>query len=208
MGIRKKKTVRDQLEDRLDDFLTQAEDLRKQVSDRAPDVRDNLAARLDAGLAELRTRWPEIRDEVLDRVPEMSEETYDKLPNGVADKHSRRRSSRPRRSGCASWPSSGWSPAPGPRPLRRGPPSGRRAATASAAAVRRTHPAAATGRRPRPVRGADRIHDERHHANRAEEEGHAEEEVTVSAGRRCLPTASARTRSARSTPGSAPRPRR
>ena len=42
MGIRKKKTVRDQLEVRLDDFLNQAEDLRKQVSDRAPEVRDNL----------------------------------------------------------------------------------------------------------------------------------------------------------------------
>ena len=33
MGIRKKKTVRDQLEVRLDEFLSQAEDLRKQVSD-------------------------------------------------------------------------------------------------------------------------------------------------------------------------------
>ena len=62
MGIRKKKTVRDQLEVRLDEFLNQAEDLRKQVADRAPEVRDSLLSRLDAGVTELKARWPEIRD--------------------------------------------------------------------------------------------------------------------------------------------------
>lgn len=86
MPFRKKKTVRDQLEDRLDDFLTQADDLRQQVSDRAPEVRDKLADRLDAGLTEFRARWPEIRDELLDRVPELTDEQYERLPNGVAER--------------------------------------------------------------------------------------------------------------------------
>lgn len=86
MSFRKKKSARDQLEDRLDDLLTQADDLRQEIADRAPEVRDRLKERLEAGAAEVRDRWPDVRDEVLDRVPEMKPETYDKLPNGVKDR--------------------------------------------------------------------------------------------------------------------------
>ena len=121
MGIRKKKTVRDQLEVRLDEFLNQAEDLRKQVSDRAPEVRDSLITRLDAGLTELKTRWPDIRDEVLDRVPEMSEETYDKLPDGVKDKVPDDVKPKKKNVACASSPS--WASSPVPV-LRLSPPCG------------------------------------------------------------------------------------
>ncbi|MEH3034521.1 MAG: hypothetical protein PGN07_10935 [Aeromicrobium erythreum] len=103
MALRKKKTVRDQVEDRLDDFLSQ-------VSDRAPEVRDRLLERLEDGVADLRAslaehgpevaakarkaakdgvheardRYPAVRKAVLDRVPELSEDTYDKLPSAVA----------------------------------------------------------------------------------------------------------------------------
>ena len=210
MGIRKKKTVRDQLEVRLDDFLNQAEDLRKQVSDRAPEVRDSLLTRIDAGLTELKARWPEIRDEVLDRVPEMSEDTYDKLPDGVKDKVPEQ--AKPKKK----------------RRLRKlavvGLVTG--AGAAALAAVRRgdAPPAAAVRLRPavphrpqgrsrpppRPRRhpeAADDAADEGSERRRRQEEGPAQEEVSVSAAPRCHPRASARTRSARSTRGSAP-PRR
>lgn len=82
----RKKTARDQFEARLEDFLTQAEDLRVQASHRAPEVREAALARLETGLEEVRTRWPGVRDDLLERVPELNQQTYDKLPDAVSDR--------------------------------------------------------------------------------------------------------------------------
>lgn len=90
MGLRKKRTVRKQAEDRLTDVLGQADELRGQITEqvaaRAPEVRDALRERLETGVSEIRARYPDVRDALLERVPELSDETYDKLPSKVADR--------------------------------------------------------------------------------------------------------------------------
>lgn len=101
MSLRKKKTVRDQLEARLEDLLAQADGIRQQLLDRAPEVRDTVVAKAQHGAADLadtvktkaahgaadlRERLPELRQELLERTPELSEKTYDRLPRSVADR--------------------------------------------------------------------------------------------------------------------------
>jgi uncharacterized protein YdhG (YjbR/CyaY superfamily) len=101
MSLRKKKTVRDQLEARLEDLLAQADVVRQQIKDRAPEVRDTVVAKAQTGAADLaetvrtkaahgaadlRERLPEIRHDLLERAPELSEKTYDRLPKAVADR--------------------------------------------------------------------------------------------------------------------------
>ncbi len=90
MSLRKNKTVRDKvqerLEGRLDDLIAQADGVRQQLADRAPEVRDTVVAKAQSGVADLRERLPEIGHDLLDRAPELSEKTYDRLPKGVADR--------------------------------------------------------------------------------------------------------------------------
>ncbi|RYY46736.1 MAG: hypothetical protein EON53_08640 [Actinomycetales bacterium] len=101
MPLRKNKTVKDKLQSRLEDLLAQADDVRQQLVDHAPEVRDSVvaktqsgaadvrdivAAKASHGVAELRERLPELRDELLERTPELNEKTYDKLPKRVADR--------------------------------------------------------------------------------------------------------------------------
>lgn len=90
MGLRKKRTVRKQAEERLSDVLSQADELRgqiaEQIAERAPEVRDAWRERFETGVAEIRARYPDVRDSLLEKVPELSEETYDKLPSKVAER--------------------------------------------------------------------------------------------------------------------------
>jgi uncharacterized protein YdhG (YjbR/CyaY superfamily) len=101
MPLKRKKTVRDQLEARLEDLVAQADVVRQQIKDRAPEVRDAVVTKAQHGAvdladtvrtkaahgaADLRERLPELRHELLERAPELSEKTYDKLPKSVADR--------------------------------------------------------------------------------------------------------------------------
>ena len=77
----KKKTVRNQLEDRLDDLAGQTEELRKQVVDRAPAVRDQLIDLIpDKG------QLLDLRDDLFDKLPD---NVAEKLPEQVKPKRSK-----------------------------------------------------------------------------------------------------------------------
>ncbi|KRC65478.1 hypothetical protein ASE12_12375 [Aeromicrobium sp. Root236] len=66
----KKKKFRNRLEARLDDLASQTEDLRKQVVDRAPGVRDSLVDMLPDK----------------DQLRDLRDDLFERLPDGVADK--------------------------------------------------------------------------------------------------------------------------
>ncbi|MBC7632146.1 hypothetical protein [Aeromicrobium sp.] len=90
-SFKKKKNLRNQLEERLDDLTTQTAELSKQVADRAPGVRDQLLAAIP-DKDQLRAALPdkdqllEIRDELFERLPESVSE---RLPEKVKPKRSR-----------------------------------------------------------------------------------------------------------------------
>lgn len=88
MALRKskQKTVRDQLSERIDDFVAQAEEIGHSVAERAGEERQVLATRIDAGVSGLRERLPEFREGFLERLPELSDETYEKLPSSVQER--------------------------------------------------------------------------------------------------------------------------
>jgi len=66
----KKKKFRNRLEARLDDLASQTEELRQQVVDRAPGVRDSLVDMLPDK----------------DQLRDLRDDLFDRLPDGVADK--------------------------------------------------------------------------------------------------------------------------
>jgi hypothetical protein len=74
----KKKTARDRLESRLDDLASQTEELRQQVVDRAPGVRDQLIDMLPD-----KDQLRELRDDLFERLPD---NVAEKLPEKVKPK--------------------------------------------------------------------------------------------------------------------------
>lgn len=77
----KKKNLRNTLEDRLDDLAGQTDELRKQVVERAPGVRDQLIDMLpDKG------QLMDLRDDLFERLPDNVSE---RLPEKVKPKRSR-----------------------------------------------------------------------------------------------------------------------
>ena len=66
----KKKKFRNRLEARLDDLASQTEELRQQVVDRAPGVRDSLVDMLPDK----------------DQLRDLRDDLFERLPDGVADK--------------------------------------------------------------------------------------------------------------------------
>ena len=79
----KKKTFRDKLESQISDLAGQTDELRKQVVDRAPGVRDQIVAALPD-----KDQLLDLRDDLFDRLPE---NVQDKLPEKVKPKRSRLR---------------------------------------------------------------------------------------------------------------------
>ncbi|AXT86341.1 hypothetical protein C6I20_14930 [Aeromicrobium sp. A1-2] len=77
----KKKTLRIQLEDRLEGLTEQTEELRQQVADRAPVVRDQLIDMLPD-----KDQLRDLRDDLFDRLPE---NVQDRLPERVKPKRSK-----------------------------------------------------------------------------------------------------------------------
>jgi hypothetical protein len=61
----KKKTTRDRIESRLDDLASQTEELRQQVVDRAPGVRDQLIDMLPD-----KDQLRDLRDDLFERLPD------------------------------------------------------------------------------------------------------------------------------------------
>ncbi len=76
----KKRSIRDKIETQLDGLADQAKDLRQEVVDRAPGVRDQISDRL-----------PD-RQELMDMVPDkkqlldLRDDLFDRLPESVADR--------------------------------------------------------------------------------------------------------------------------
>lgn len=83
MPIRKKQTLRDKLEDHFEDLLAQTDDLRQQVVERAPGVRDQLIAALPD-----KERLVDLRDDLFEKLPDGVQE---KLPERAKPKRKRLR---------------------------------------------------------------------------------------------------------------------
>jgi hypothetical protein len=79
----KKKTFRDKLESQISDLAGQTDELRKQVVDRAPGVRDQIVAALPD-----KDQLLDLRDDLFDRLPE---NVQDKLPQRAKPRRSRLR---------------------------------------------------------------------------------------------------------------------
>jgi hypothetical protein len=79
----KNKTLRDKLEAQLSDLAEQTDDLRKQVADRAPVVRDQIVSHLPD-----RDQLLDLRDDLFDRLPE---NVQDRLPEKVKPQRKRLR---------------------------------------------------------------------------------------------------------------------
>lgn len=77
----KKKTLRDKLESQLGDLATQTDDLRQQIVDRAPVVRDQIASQLAEQTDGLRKQSAELRHQVADRAPAVREQIVSHLPD-------------------------------------------------------------------------------------------------------------------------------
>lgn len=83
MPIRKNKTLRDKLEHHIEDLASQTDELRQQVVDRAPGVRDQLIAALPD-----KDQLVDLRDDLFEKLPEGVQE---KLPERVKPRRRRLR---------------------------------------------------------------------------------------------------------------------
>lgn len=83
MPIRKKKTLRDKLEDHIEDLASQTDGLRQQVVERAPGVRDQLIAALPD-----KEQLVDLRDDLFEKLPDGVQE---KLPERVKPRRRRLR---------------------------------------------------------------------------------------------------------------------
>lgn len=83
MAIRKKKTLLDKLEPHLKDLTAQADDLRHQVVEKAPELRSQIVSALPD-----RDQLVDLRDDLFDRLPE---QVQDKLPERAKPKRTRLR---------------------------------------------------------------------------------------------------------------------
>ena len=78
MPFKKNKNLRTKLEARLDDLASQTEELRQQVVDRAPGVRDQLVDMLPD-----KDQLRDLRDDLFERLPDS---VADKVPDKVKPK--------------------------------------------------------------------------------------------------------------------------
>ena len=77
----KNKTLRDKLEAQLHDLAAQTDDLRQQVADRVPVVRDQIADQISGQTDELRKHSDDLRKQVADRAPAVRDQIVSHLPD-------------------------------------------------------------------------------------------------------------------------------
>jgi ElaB/YqjD/DUF883 family membrane-anchored ribosome-binding protein len=88
----KKKTVRDKIEAQLAELASQTEELRQQVVDRAPGVRDQIVEQTGALAKQVADRAPVVRDQIVEKLPDraqlldLRDDLFEKLPESVQDK--------------------------------------------------------------------------------------------------------------------------
>lgn len=88
----KKKTFRDKLEDQLSDLAAQTDELRKQVVERAPAVRDQIVEQTGELRKQVADRAPVVRDQIIAALPDkeqlldLRDDLFEKLPDNVQDK--------------------------------------------------------------------------------------------------------------------------
>jgi hypothetical protein len=88
----KNKTLRDKLEAQLSDLAEQTDDLRKQVADRAPVVRDQILEQTGELRKQVADRAPVVRDQIVSHLPDrdqlldLRDDLFDRLPENVQDR--------------------------------------------------------------------------------------------------------------------------
>jgi hypothetical protein len=91
-GPFKKTTLRDRLETQLSDLGAQTDELRKQVVERAPAVRDLVAEQTGELRKQVVERAPLVRDQIVAALPDkdqlldLRDDLFDKLPENVQDR--------------------------------------------------------------------------------------------------------------------------
>lgn len=92
MPFTKKKSLRDKLEAQLGDLAGQTEELRKQVVEKAPVVRDQLVEQTEELRKQVAEKAPVVRDQIVAALPDreqllsVRDELFDRLPENVQDK--------------------------------------------------------------------------------------------------------------------------
>ena len=88
----KNKTLRDKLEAQLSDLAEQTDDLRKQVAERAPVVRDQIVEQTGELRKQVADRAPAVRDQIVSHLPDrdqlldLRDDLFDRLPENVQDR--------------------------------------------------------------------------------------------------------------------------
>ncbi|MCW2840812.1 MAG: hypothetical protein JWR55_2295 [Aeromicrobium sp.] len=88
----KKKTFRAKLESQLSDLAEQTDELRKQVVDRAPAVRDQIVGQTGELRKQVADRAPAVRDQIVAALPDkeqlldLRDDLFDRLPENVQEK--------------------------------------------------------------------------------------------------------------------------
>jgi hypothetical protein len=88
----KKKTFRDKLESQLSDLAEQTDELRKQVVERAPAVRDQIVGQTGELRKQVADRAPAVRDQIVAALPDkeqlldLRDDLFDRLPENVQEK--------------------------------------------------------------------------------------------------------------------------
>ena len=88
----KNKTLRDKLEAQLSDLAGQTDDLRKQVAERAPVVRDQIVEQTGELRKQVADRAPAVRDQIVSHLPDrdqlldLRDDLFDRLPENVQDR--------------------------------------------------------------------------------------------------------------------------
>ncbi|MCW2770292.1 MAG: hypothetical protein JWR27_1725 [Aeromicrobium sp.] len=88
----KKKTFRDKLEAQLSDLAEQTEELRKQVVERAPGVRDQIVEQGNELAKQVAVKAPVVREQLIAALPDreqlldLRDDLFDRLPQNVQEK--------------------------------------------------------------------------------------------------------------------------
>lgn len=88
----KSKTLRDRVESQIGDLAAQTEDLRKQVVERAPAVRDQIVEQTGDLRKQVVERAPAVRDQIVAALPDkeqlldLRDDLFEKLPDTVQDR--------------------------------------------------------------------------------------------------------------------------
>jgi hypothetical protein len=92
MPFTKKKSLREKLETQLGDLAGQTEELRKQVAERAPGVRDQIVEQTEELRKQVAEKAPVVRDQIVAALPDreqllsVRDDLFDRLPENVQDK--------------------------------------------------------------------------------------------------------------------------